>query len=212
MSNKRLFVTGIGTAVGKTVVSAVLVEALRASYWKPIQAGDLESSDALQIQRLCPSLQRIYPERHRLTSPMSPHAAAAIDGVDIALTDFTCPESKALVIEGAGGLMVPLSSTLLIADLIGHLQAKVVVVSRHYLGSINHTLLTVAELIRRELPVAGIVFVGNENPATETVIAEHPMVTEAQIPILGRIPEVEAVDRAFIKEQALKLGSHPVLI
>jgi dethiobiotin synthetase len=203
MTQTRLFITGIGTGVGKTIASAVLVEALKASYWKPIQAGDLDNSDTKVVASLCPGLAQAFPERHALTQPLSPHAAAKIDGISIKLEDFSCPNCDGtLIIEGAGGLLVPLSDTLTIADLIEHLRAQVVVVSRHYLGSINHTLLTISELTRRRLPIAGLLFVGDENQTTESVISGHPLIKQCPVPILGRIPTASTINRDFIAQQA----------
>ncbi|MEM6864480.1 MAG: dethiobiotin synthase, partial [Bacteroidota bacterium] len=144
-----VFITGISTEVGKTLASAIVVEALEADYWKPIQAGDLDRSDSHKIGQLVSNLKsRIHPNTYALNTPMSPHAAAEIDGVSIDLKKIVPPETQNhLVIEGAGGLLVPLNETDTINDLILP-EYKVIVVSRHYLGSINHTLLTVERLQR----------------------------------------------------------------
>eukprot|EP00667_Euglena_gracilis_P029117 EG_transcript_38077 len=163
MAGRRLFVTGIGTGVGKTVVSAVLVRALQADYWKPVQAGDLHCLDSDFVRQMAANdVSRFHPERFLLDYPMSPHAAAARMGLTMRLADFQAPATpRPLVIEGAGGLLVPLNDEgLTILDLIDGLQATAVVVSQHYLGSINHTLLTAHALRARGVPVLGVVFNG----------------------------------------------------
>ncbi len=194
----RIVVTGIGTDVGKTVVSAILTEALKASYWKPVQAGDLEHSDSIKIQNWAPS-GTILTEAFRLTEPMSPHAAAAIDGVEIGERDLSIPQVEGnLIIEGAGGLMVPINSQgLTYCDVFQKWNLPVVVVSRHYLGSINHTLMTTSLLKQRNIPVAGLIFVGDEHPTTEEIIK-----TTTQLPIIGRVPIADTISREFIEEQA----------
>ncbi len=195
---KRFFITGIGTDVGKTVASACVSEALQADYWKPVQAGDLENSDSLKVQRLAPAAN-VLPEAFRLTQPMSPHAAAARDGVEITVDQLQLPVTENnLVVEGAGGLLVPFNAqgnTFL--DLAMRWKLPVIVVSRHYLGSINHTLLTIELLKREKLEIAGIIFVGNENPETESIIRQI-----TGVEILHRIPETDSVDSAFVRSQA----------
>lgn len=157
---KRYFVTGIGTDVGKTVVSAILTEALKADYWKPIQAGDLDNTDTMKVKKWVQNLNSVFhPERFLLTQSMSPHAAAKIDEVSIQLKDITLPSTENnLIIEGAGGLMVPINEQDLILDLIKNLAVEVIVVSRHYLGSINHTLLTIDALNNAGVPIKGLIF------------------------------------------------------
>lgn len=186
---ERLFITGIGTDVGKTVVSAILTEALHADYWKPVQAGLEPATDAGTVRRLVSNpVSHFWPERYRLQLPASPHAAAAAEGITLRPSDFHLPSTtNHLLVEGAGGLLVPLASGFLIADLIQHLNLEVVVVSRNYLGSINHTLLTLEALHARGLRVRGLVFNGDPNPATEEFIAQH-----TGVPIMPRIsPEAE---------------------
>lgn len=164
------FITAIGTDSGKTVASAILCEALEADYWKPVQAGlprDTETVKSLVSNNKCV----FHPERYLLNTPASPHAAAKIDNVEISLKDFSLPEtSTRLVIEGAGGCLVPLNDHNLVIDLISVLQAEVIVVSNHYLGSINHTLLTLEALRQRKLPVKGIIFNGETTPESERII------------------------------------------
>lgn len=168
----KLFVTGIGTEVGKTVIAAILTEKLKADYWKPVQAGDLDDSDTMKVRALVSnSVSVFHEEGFRLNHPMSPHAAAERDGVEIGLEDFKMPQTKNhLVIEGAGGLMVPLNDQDCVIDLIEGSGAEVVLVSRNYLGSINHTLLSIEALKNRGIPVRGVIFNDEENAETERVI------------------------------------------
>jgi dethiobiotin synthetase len=201
MNKKQFVVTGIGTGVGKTVVSAILTEALNSSYWKPVQAGDLHDSDSLKVRGLCSKSQTL-PEKHRLNTPASPHHAAEIDGVFLQEEDFELPKVEDnLIIEGAGGLMVPLNSRgLLYIDVFQKWNLPVILVSRHYLGSINHTLLSIEALKMRRIPIRGIIFVGNENKATEDIIS-----LSTGIDVLIRIPEAEVVDENFIRVQAERI-------
>jgi dethiobiotin synthetase len=169
------FVTAIGTDSGKTLVSAILTEALQADYWKPIQSGK-KDRDVDTVKRLISNGHTIcHEERYLLTDPISPHAAAKRDGVAVELSEFVLPNTSGnhLVIEGAGGIMVPLNEKECVIDLISMISAKVVLVSNHYLGSINHTLLTVQELKRRNIAVKGIIFNGEPNEDTERVILAH---------------------------------------
>lgn len=198
---KRFAVTGIGTDVGKTVVSAILVEALKANYWKPIQAGDLNNSDSMKMATYCPNAT-VLNEAFRLTQPMSPHAAAQIDRVDIELSQLQIPEIKGnLIIEGAGGIMVPINQNgLTFCDVMASWKIPVVIVSKHYLGSINHTLMTAEVLKSRGIEVKGIIFVGDENKNTEEIILKI-----TQLDFIARIPWSDNVDRPFIIEQAKRL-------
>ncbi len=197
---KQIFVTGISTEVGKTLASAILVEALQADYWKPVQAGELHHTDSDKVQELISNPRTvIHPSAYSLNSPMSPHAAAAIDGVTIELGRLQPPQTNNhLVIEGAGGLLVPLNERDTILDLIqpGY---KVVVVSRHYLGSINHTLLTVNALLEKGFETS-LLFSGDLHPTTEDIVS-----TKTGVPVLGRIPELLHIDRARIREEATRL-------
>ena len=196
---KHVFITGIGTEVGKTVASAIVTEALQADYFKPIQAGDLENSDTHKVERLVSnSVTKFHPNAFALKTPMSPHAAAEIDQVQIKAEEVKRPTTTNdyLVIEGAGGLLVPINSTQTIADLMQQ-EDKIIVVSRHYLGSINHTLLTIEALKSRGLTCAGIIFSGERHPTTESIIEEM-----AQVPILGRIDQEPYFDENVVREYA----------
>ncbi len=194
--------TGIGTDVGKTVVSTIMTAALNADYWKPIQAGDLTNSDTMKVQRgvleCLPSYNgTFHSEAYRLPFPLSPHWSAEQSQTIIDTGLLTLPEtSNHLIVEGAGGLMVPITRNFLVADLIAHLGIPTFVVSRHYLGSINHTLLTLEALQARNIPIAGLIFNGDENIGTESVICErHPSLRT------HRIPQAHTLDTAFIQEE-----------
>ncbi|MFL9843235.1 dethiobiotin synthase [Flavobacterium rhizosphaerae] len=195
----KLFITGIGTDVGKTIVAAIVTEALEADYWKPIQAGDLDDSDTHKVKRYVSNTKTIlHPNSYALKTPASPHLAAALDGIVINPDVITEPEinNEHLVIEGAGGLYVPVNSDATIADLIKP-DYKVIVVSRHYLGSINHTLLTIEALVNRNIPVAGIIFNGRENKPTEDIILQ-----KTGIACIGRIDEEPYFDKNVISYYA----------
>ena len=194
----KLFITGIGTDVGKTIASSIIVEALEADYWKPIQAGDLDNSDTNKVEKyVSNSTTKFHNNAYALQTPASPHLAAEIDGITIDINKIIEPETENhLVIEGAGGIYVPLNNSDCVIDLIQP-DYKVVVVSRHYLGSINHTLMTIEILKSRNLNVAGIVFSGDENKATESIILE-----KTNVPMIGRIDNEPYFDQNVIKYYA----------
>ena len=192
----KYFVSGIGTEVGKTIVSAILVEALKADYWKPIQAGDLEQSDSIKVRNLLSNEStQIHPESYRLKRPMSPHAAAKKEQVAIELSSITLPKTnRPLIVEGAGGLLVPINKKECIIDLIKHLQTEVILVSKHYLGSINHTLLSVEALKYRDIPIKGIIFNGAPNHDTESII-----LSKTGLNMIARIPTMDSINKQGIK-------------
>jgi len=194
----KIFVTGISTDVGKTVCSAIVTQALQADYWKPIQAGDLQFGDSDRVkQYLLNSKSVIHPNSYALHTPASPHFAAAIDNVTIRLSEIKEPETtNHLVIEGAGGVFVPLNDTDCVIDLIQP-DYKVIVVSRHYLGSINHTLLTIEALKNRNIEIAGIIFSGTENVGTESIIK-----SKTNVNVIGRIDEEPFFNENVIAEYA----------
>lgn len=194
----KLFITGISTDVGKTVTSAIITEALEADYWKPIQAGDLQNSDSHKIEAyLSNPKSKIHPNSYALFTPASPHLAAEIDGITIDIKKITEPQTQNhLVIEGAGGLFVPINANETIADLIQP-DYKVIVVSRHYLGSISHTLLTVEALKHRKINIAGIVFSGSENKSSEQIILQKTGIRN-----IGRIDQEPYFDKNVIAEYA----------
>lgn len=199
----KYFVTGIGTEVGKTVVSAVLQLALDADYWKPVQAGDLDFGDRDRVQSYTGMpANRYHPERYRLRTPASPHYAARLDGIDIKLEDFTLPDTQGrpLLVEGAGGLLVPLNEQDCMIDLVQHLDLPVILVSRHYLGSINHTLLSLEVLRGRGCKVAGVVFSG-DNPETARIITHL-----GRVPVIAEVPELGQVDEESLREVAASVN------
>ena len=199
MKQKTYFITGISTEVGKTVASAIVTEALEADYWKPVQAGDLDNSDTHKVERYISNSKSFFHQNaYALNTPMSPHAAAEIDNININLENLQPPKTdNYLVIEGAGGLLVPLNNTDTILDLIKP-DYKVIVVSRHYLGSINHTLLTIKLLQEKGLDVS-VIFSGDEHPTTESIIKKMTNVN-----VIGRIDEEPYFDKNVIKEYAQK--------
>lgn len=211
--SSSLFITGIGTDVGKTVVSAIVTEALQADYWKPIQAGFKDGTDASAVKNLISNTQTIvHPEVYKLAMPASPHIAAREENVRIDIgqiinrkpltVNYQPNNSKLLtlnsqlVIEGAGGIMVPINDTEFIIDLIAQLQAKVILVSRNYLGSINHSLLTANICKQRGINVLGWIF--ND----QYLDYENEIVTWSGYPKIASIPFVESVDKAFVLQQA----------
>ncbi|MBL4678098.1 MAG: dethiobiotin synthase [Mucilaginibacter sp.] len=203
MSDK-IFLTGIGTGIGKTLISAILVEKLKADYWKPIQSGDLHDSDTLKVQSLVSNDKTVFhPETYRLTQPYSPHKSAALDGIIIDEKKIIAPEtSNTLLIEGAGGLMVPLNEKVMIIDLIAQLGADVILVSQNYLGSINHTLLSIEALKNRAICIRGIIFNGEENSSTEDYIINYTGLKH-----LGRVPALDNVN----KQTIIDAGAHILL-
>ena len=200
----RYFITGIGTEVGKTVSSAIVTEALEADYWKPIQAGDLDFGDADKVKSwVSNSKSTFHLNAFALKTPMSPHAAAEIDKVVIKASEIESPKTaNNLVVEGAGGVLVPISNTETILDLILPTD-KVILISRHYLGSINHTLLSIEVLKSRGFNDIGIIFNGDEHLTTESIIKEM-----SGCHILGRIEQLTTINKETIKEQAIKLKAN----
>jgi dethiobiotin synthetase len=190
----NFFVTAIGTDCGKTLASAILCEALHADYWKPVQAGSPHDSDVVKSLLSNPT-SRIHKERYCLGTPASPHAAAKIDGVSISLNDFTLPDSNNhLIVEGAGGALVPLNDSDVVIDLAAQWKMPVIVVSNFYLGSINHTLLTIEALRHRKLNIAGIIFNGARNVDSESIILQKTQVKKLLV-----LPHTSNVSREFVK-------------
>lgn len=190
-----LVVTGTDTDVGKTVFAAGLAGALGAHYWKPVQAGVTPEGDRDTVVRLSGlPRERILPEAYRLTTPASPHLAARIDGVDIATEALALPKVNGpLVVEGAGGALVPLSETLLMADLFAHWGAPVILCARTGLGTINHSLLSIEALRARGIPIAGIAFIGEAHAENERIV---PML--GKVRNLGRLPMIAPLDAASL--------------
>ncbi|MFP5042418.1 dethiobiotin synthase [Parasediminibacterium sp. JCM 36343] len=198
-----IFITGIGTGIGKTVVSAIITEALEADYWKPIQAGIEEGTDALQVRSLLSNTKTmIHPEAYTLQMPASPHIAARAEGREISIPVLiksqpsTVNCQRHLIMEGAGGIMVPVNDNEFVIDLIVALKAKVILVSRNYLGSINHSLLTAAICKQKNIDVIGWVF--ND----QYLDYENEIVQWTGYPKIASIPFVENVDKSFVLQQA----------
>lgn len=199
MRKRPIFITGIGTGVGKTIISAILVEKLKADYWKPIQSGDLDNSDTLLVKSLITNtVTKFHPETYRLTQPFSPHKSAALDGIEIDPAKIVIPETdNQLIIEGAGGLMVPLNDHFFMIDLIRQLDAEVILVTKNYLGSINHTLLSIEILKSRGLKLNALVFNGLRDEYSEQVIKSNTNACQ-----IIYIPDIEHVNKASVLNAA----------
>lgn len=197
MKKNNYFITGTSTDVGKTIASSIITEALEADYWKPVQAGELDFCDTKKVKGLVSNTNsKFHQNAFALQTPMSPHAAADIDGVEITIDKIMRPTTNNnLVIEGAGGLLVPINHSETVLDLIKSTD-KVIVVSRHYLGSINHSLLTIKLLQERGFDVA-VIFSGEEHPTTESIIQKMTGVN-----VIGRINEEKEFNKLVIKKYA----------
>ncbi len=200
---RPLFVTGIGTGIGKTIVATVLTEKLKADYWKPIQSGDLDNSDTAKVKELVSNSDtKFHPEAYKLTQAFSPHKSAAIDNIRIELEKIILPESNnRIIIEGAGGLMVPLNEKDLMVDLIEQLDAEVILVSKNYLGSINHTLLSLEILRIRNISLKGIIFNGESDSYSEELILNF-----AGVESIGRIPLINNLNKSSVMEAGRQLN------
>lgn len=196
---KNIFITGIGTDVGKTLASAVLAEAWQADYWKPIQVGNLEQPEAEYVRSLVSNKTSvIHPTQIFLKTPCSPYYAAKLEGVNIQPDKLIMPQTKnILLIEGAGGLMVPLHKDFLIIDLILYWNLPVVVVSRNYLGSVNHTLLSLQVLKQAGIKMMGLIFTDTDYWDSMKYIAHV-----SRIPVIGHIPHLEEITSERISEVA----------
>ena len=199
MDTSQYFVTGIDTDIGKTVASSVLVEALQADYWKPVQAGGLEYSDTQTVKNLISNDKSVFwDETYRLNTPASPHYAAEVDGIEIDFDAFQLPPtSNNLIVEGAGGLFVPLNDKYLIIDLIQKFQLPVILVAKFYLGSINHTLSSIDALQKRNIPIAGIIFNGEITPSSRDYILDY-----TKIKNLGHFPWIENISQKDVLQFA----------
>lgn len=202
---RPILITGIGTEIGKTLVAAIITEALQAGYWKPVQAGYAQGTDTQRIKDLVSNDRTVvHPEAYCLKMPASPHIAAAAEGIEITVTQLAtrCKEilqqtgDQPLVLEGAGGLLVPVNATESFADLAKAIHAKVVLVSRNYLGSINHSRLTAYYCQKEGLDVVGWIF--ND----QYLDYEDEIVAWSGYPSLGRIPRLKQVNRDKIKSLA----------
>lgn len=194
--NGHIIVAGTDTGVGKTVFAAALTGALDASYWKPIQAGLDDETDSETVARLADLTQdRIHPEAYRLKRPASPHLAAALEGVTIDTAALTPPRiAGPLVIEGAGGLLVPLTPNVLQIDVFARWKLPLVLVASTRLGTINHTLLSIEAIKRRAIPLLGIAFTGDPAPESMRAVADFGGVT-----VLGRLPHLEPLEATRLR-------------
>jgi dethiobiotin synthetase/malonyl-CoA O-methyltransferase len=194
-----VFVTGTDTGIGKTMVSAWLVRSWQADYWKPVQSGIADGCDADVVKAVAPGA-RVHPSAFMLNAPLSPHQAARLDGVSIALEDFRLPvtDGRPLVVEGAGGVFVPLNDTHLMVDLMARLRLPVLVVGRSGLGTINHCLLTLEALQQRDIAIAGVVLSGPPNDANRHAIEYY-----SGAMVVGELPQ--------LANGAADLADHPPL-
>ncbi len=200
MNKEKIIVAGISTDTGKTVASAILCKALKADYWKPVQAGDLDNTDSHKIKKWTPETV-VHPEAYRLTQPMSPHAAAAIDNMDVNETKLSIPKTENdLIIELAGGLMVPMREDYLNVDWVAQTGLPVILISNYYLGSINHTLLSLNLLKQQKIPLLGVIFNGQKNVSTFDVIMKR---TGAKC--LLEIEKEESITSEIIQKYASKI-------
>lgn len=195
-----LFVAAIDTNIGKTVTSAIICKALNADYWKPLQCGDLTNSDTINVKRLSPST-KTHPEAYALKFPVSPNKAAKLEGVEIQLETIIPPSTEnTLVVEGAGGCLVPLNDEEYVIDIPVQYNLPVILVSKNYLGSINHTLLSIEAIRNRKLTLLGVIMVGDANPETERSIE-----VLGKTKILAHIDWNPKANPKFIEEQATKI-------
>ncbi len=198
----KLFVTGIGTEVGKTVCSAVLTKYFNADYWKPIQSGDLHFSDSMKIKNWVGENAVIHPETYQLRLATSPHQSAAEEAISININDFKLPETQnKLIVEGAGGLMVPLSDSEFVIDLIEKLDIPVALVVRNYLGCINHSLLSIMALNQKKINLKYLILNGNFPGDTERIICKN---IQPETEII-RIPDIENITKENIESSAKQL-------
>ena len=201
---KQYIIAGIGTEIGKTFISSILTEALQADYWKPIQSGALDFTDTDTVKSLISNDKTVFhPEAYRLNQPMSPHAAAAIDGVEIELSKFELPNTNNnLIVELAGGIMVPLNDRETNLDLIKKLKIPVILISKNYLGSINHTLLSAEILKMNNIEIKGLIFNGEPNKSSEDFILNY-----TKLECLGRVDFEENIDKNVVMKWANIFGT-----
>jgi dethiobiotin synthetase len=195
----KYFITAIDTNIGKTVVSAILAKAFNYPYWKPIQSGDLDNSDTMKILKLSPNIE-CYDEAYRLEFPLSPHESARLSKVKLNFNEIKVPSNENLIIEGAGGIMVPLNDKNLVIDIAKIANAEIILVIKHYLGSINHTLLSINYLQRNDYTIKGIIIVGDRLESSERAIKEH-----TGLDILYNFEHTDVIDKNYIEKQAIKI-------
>jgi len=206
--HNSIAILGIHTGIGKTISSAVLAEAMGADYWKPVQAG-MEERDAATVRNLLTNGHgRVHEEAIKLSQPMSPHAAAEIDGVEIDFTKFAWPNTdKTLLVETAGGILSPMSSTTTMADFVAYYNLPAILVVQNYLGSINHTLLSIEVLKSRNIKLLGLVINGDANESSEAFIQQY-----ANVPVIARIPHFDKLDNASVASYADTIKTNLVFV
>lgn len=192
----QIFVSGIHTDIGKTIVSSILVKSLNADYWKPVQAGGLSNTDADIVRKFNPN-SKIFPSQYNLQNATSPHFAATQENINIKIEDFVFPNSDKLIVEGAGGLLSPLGNAFTNLDFIKFYKLPLVLVVKHYLGSITHTLSCLKIIENEHLNFLGIIYVGNNENLTEEFIDNY-----APSKVLGRINIVDTITDDFIQESS----------
>jgi dethiobiotin synthetase len=199
----KYFITGIGTNVGKTIVSAILTEALKADYWKPLQSGVADGTDKDLVSSLITNTTSVcHNESYSFQEPASPHLAASLENQKIKLEQMHLPETQNdLIIEGAGGILVPLNDSNYVIDLAQEFEADVILVCRNYLGCINHSLLSIDYLVKNNFPVKGLVLVGNFDKAVKLAITNY-----SELPVLAEIPEMSEISKETILNQAQKIN------
>ena len=196
----RYFVTAIGTDSGKTFISAALALALEADYWKPVQAGF--PTDSEKVAKLTKGKVKIHPEQYVLKTPASPHTAAEVENIEIHLSDFQLPRRENLIVESAGGCLVPLNQRDFVIDLAKLWSLEVILISNNYLGSINHTLLTLEYLKQQNIPIKGLIFNGPSNQSGEDIIMQH-----AGCPCIMKVPHYESCNAGTVQMLANELKS-----
>ncbi|MDX2172335.1 MAG: dethiobiotin synthase [Bacteroidota bacterium] len=199
---KKYFITGIGTDVGKTVVSAILTEALKADYWKPIQCGTIDGTDKGSVASLISNEKStVHPEEYCFEDPVSPHLSAAIAGYKIVMESMEIPMTEnTLIIEGAGGILVPLNEQYFVIDMATFFEAEIILVVRNYLGCINHTLLSIDYLVKNGFEVKGMILIGSFDREVRMSIINY-----AELPIIAEIPEVTEISRETVLHLSEKI-------
>lgn len=199
---KKIAIVGIHTGVGKTVASAIIAEALGADYWKPVQSGADERDTTLVWQLLSNGHQRVHPEAVLLKEPISPHAAAALEGVEVDFTKFQWPQTdKLLIVETAGGVLSPINSHQTMLDFVAYADMPVILVAKHYLGSITHTLTAVEVLKSRNIPLLGMVVSGDTLESSESFIEQY-----TNLNFSARIPQIIEITPEYIRVLAKQLS------
>ncbi len=200
--HRSIAIAGIHTGIGKTIASAVLAEALHADYWKPVQAGSLDNTDSIIVKDLIQDgAKRVHREAILLTAPKSPHAAAKEDNVEVDYTKFAWPHTdKLLLLETAGGILSPMNDHATMADFIQYFNLPTLLISNNYLGSINHTLLSIELMKKRGIKILGLVMNGERNTSSEDFIEQY-----GAVPIIARIPFFETLNTETLKQCALEI-------